>query len=145
MRLLEKWRKLSLSPNSWSLPNIQHIFYRISDIFAKNRILKTFLRKKIRFLMQGQTKSMYFHEILGLVRQKMVDKLFIQTENGFLPTTDKYSAVFTEYSVAEYSVGHYSAECSFLLVLPGVWLLHTASATAAVALQRPPLVLFFAL
>jgi hypothetical protein len=99
-----------VSPNSWSLPNIQHIFYRISDIFAENRILKTFLRKKIRFLMQGQTKSMYFHEILGLVRQKMVDKLFIQTDqnlpkNVFLPTTDKYSAVFTEYSV-----GHYSAE-----------------------------------
>jgi hypothetical protein len=65
--------------------------------------------------MQGQTKSMYFQEILGLVRQKIVDKLFIQTDqnlpkNGFLPTTNKYSAVFTEYSVAEYSVGYYSAE-----------------------------------
>jgi hypothetical protein len=30
--------------------------------------------------MQGQTKSMYFQEILGLVRQKIVDKLFIQTD-----------------------------------------------------------------
>jgi hypothetical protein len=30
----------------------------------------------------------------------------------FLPNTDKYSAVFTEYSVAEYSAGHYSAEYS---------------------------------
>jgi hypothetical protein len=29
-----------------------------------------------------------------------------------LPNTDKYSAVFTEYSVAEYSAGHYSAEYS---------------------------------
>jgi hypothetical protein len=27
-----------------------------------------------------------------------------------LRNTDKYSAVFTEYSVAEYSAGHYSAE-----------------------------------
>jgi hypothetical protein len=27
-------------------------------------------------------------------------------------TTDKYSAVFTEYSVAEYSADHYSAEYS---------------------------------
>jgi hypothetical protein len=67
--------------------------------------------------MQGQTKSMYFQKILGLVRQKIVDKLIIQTDqnlpkNVFLLTTDKYSAVFTEYSVAEYSVGHYSAEYS---------------------------------
>jgi hypothetical protein len=51
------------------------------------------------------------------VRQKIVHKLYIQTDqnlpkNGFLPTTDKYSAVFTEYSVAEYSAGHYSAEYS---------------------------------
>jgi hypothetical protein len=58
---------------------------------------------------------MYFQEILGLVRQKIVDKLFIQTDqnlpkNVFLPTTDKYSSVYTEYSVAEYSVGHYSAD-----------------------------------
>jgi hypothetical protein len=30
----------------------------------------------------------------------------------FLPYTDKYSSVFTEYSVAEYSAGHYSAEYS---------------------------------
>jgi hypothetical protein len=29
-----------------------------------------------------------------------------------LRNTDKYSAVFTEYSVAEYSAGHYSAEYS---------------------------------
>jgi hypothetical protein len=29
-----------------------------------------------------------------------------------LPNTDKYSAVFTEYSVAEYSAGYYSAEYS---------------------------------
>jgi hypothetical protein len=40
--------------------------------------------------------------------------LFIQTKNNlnkrFLRNTDKYSAVFTEYSVAEYSAGHYSAE-----------------------------------
>jgi hypothetical protein len=67
--------------------------------------------------MQGQTKSMYFQEILGLVRQKIVDKLFIQTDqnlpkNGFLLTTDKYSAVFTKYLVAEYSVGHYLAKYS---------------------------------
>jgi hypothetical protein len=68
-------------------------------------------------MLEGQTKSMYFQKILGLVRQKIVDKLIIQTDqnlpkNVFLPTTDKYSAVFTEYSVAEYSVGHYSAEYS---------------------------------
>jgi hypothetical protein len=65
--------------------------------------------------MQGQTKSMDFQEILGLERQKIVDKLFIQMYQNlpkqfFLPTTDKYSAVFTEYSFAEYSVGHYSAD-----------------------------------
>jgi ribonuclease HI len=33
-------------------------------------------------------------------------------KNTFLPNTDKYSAVFTEYSVAEYSAGYYSAEYS---------------------------------
>jgi hypothetical protein len=30
----------------------------------------------------------------------------------FLPNTDKYSAVFTEYSVAEYFAGYYSAKYS---------------------------------
>jgi uncharacterized protein YjaG (DUF416 family) len=65
--------------------------------------------------MRGQTKSKDFREILELVWQKIVHKSFTQTDqnlpkNSFLPTTDKYSAVFTEYSVAEYSAGHYSAE-----------------------------------
>jgi hypothetical protein len=67
--------------------------------------------------MQGQTKSKDFREILGPVRQKIVHDSYIQTDqnlpkNGFLPTTDKYSAVFNEYSVAKYSTGDYSAEYS---------------------------------
>jgi hypothetical protein len=33
-------------------------------------------------------------------------------QKSFLLTTDKYSAVFTKYSVAEYSADHYSAEYS---------------------------------
>jgi hypothetical protein len=33
-------------------------------------------------------------------------------KNTFLPNTDKYSAVFIEYSVAEYSAGYYSDEYS---------------------------------
>jgi hypothetical protein len=45
----------------------------------------------------------------------IVHKSYIQTDqnlpkNGIFPTTDKYSAVFTEYLVAKYSAGHYSAE-----------------------------------
>jgi hypothetical protein len=44
------------------------------------------------------------------MRQKIVQNRFDKRTktNG----TDKYSAVFTEYSVAEYSAGHYSAEYS---------------------------------
>jgi hypothetical protein len=74
-------------PNSWSLPNIRHIFYRILDIFAENRILKV-LDKKNRFLlvcilkMWGQTKIKDFWEILGLVSQKIVYKLFTQTDQN---------------------------------------------------------------
>jgi hypothetical protein len=42
-------------------------------------------------------------------RKSFKNRLYKRTKtNG----TDKYSAVFTEYSVAEYSAGHYSAEYS---------------------------------
>jgi hypothetical protein len=42
------------------------------------------------------------------VKQKIVQKSFIQADKN----QKQYSAVFIEYSVAEYSAGHYSAEYS---------------------------------
>jgi hypothetical protein len=71
--------------------------------------------------MQGQTKSKDFQKIIGLVRQKIVDKLLTNCSFKltktiqiivFLLTTDNYLAFLTKYLVAEYLVGHYSAEYS---------------------------------
>jgi hypothetical protein len=91
-------------------------------MFAKKQILKLLYRIYFLFLLiclqkrRGQTKGRDFREILGqrACEGEIVHKSFKQTDQttykGSLPTTDKYLAVFTEYSVVEYSSGHYSAD-----------------------------------
>jgi hypothetical protein len=79
--------RIRCRPNSWSLPNIWHIFQRISDIFAKNRILLCGFLPVCLLKMCGQTESRDFREILAQRACKAENRLKIVHTNGPKPTS----------------------------------------------------------